>query len=103
MLGVVKFFKNRFPEVFDLIYNYETESKFVNGRKKTVKKLIHDLQVQEKLVIDYLCQYLKQFNIPYITLHDAIYIQDSKHFDVDVCISFENKFQKYLNDKLNIK
>ena len=90
--AVVKFFKNRFPEIFDFIINYETTTKIVNGKKKkTIKTLAHDLQKIEKIIIDELTSKLE---VPYLTLHDAIYLKES---DVkNIKINFEEEFRKIL-------
>lgn len=89
--AVVKFFKNRFPEIFDFIVNFETSTKIVNGRKKIVKNLAHELQKIEKIIIDNLTS---KIEVPYLTLHDAIYIRESDAKTIQ--INFEEEFRKIL-------
>lgn len=91
--GVVKFFKNNFPEVFEFIWNYNVEEKIVNGKKKKVKILAHHLQIIEKVIIDKLCSSIK--DVPYITLHDAIYVAENDLEKVEH-IEFENEFRKII-------
>lgn len=97
--GVVKFFQNRFPEVFDFIWNYKTEDRIVlNKKKKYVKKkvkiLAHHLQIIEKKIIEALCSLIK--DIPYITLHDAIYVAEDKLGYIEH-IDFEKAFRHIIN------
>lgn len=89
--GVVKFFKNRFPEIFEFILNFETTTKIVNGKKKIVKILAHELQKIEKIIIDKLTSKLE---VPYLTLHDAIYLKESDAENIK--INFEEEFRKIL-------
>jgi len=91
--AVVNFFKNKFPEIFDFIYNYETIVKNVKGKSKRVKKLAHDLQIIEKVIIDKLTEKIK--DLPYLTLHDAIYIKEDDFEKIDFL--FEEEFRKIIN------
>lgn len=97
--GVVKFFQNRFPKVFDFIWNYKTEDRMIlNKKKKYVKKkvkiLAHHLQIIEKKIIEALCSMIK--DIPYITLHDAIYIAEDKLENIKH-IDFQKAFRNIIN------
>lgn len=92
--AVVNFFKNKFPEVFDFIWNYETEVKKIDGKCKRVKAIAHHLQIIEKFIVESLTSLLG--DIPYITLHDAIYIgEDTEKYILH--INFEKEFRKILN------
>ena len=62
--------------------------------KKKVKILAHHLQIIEKKIIEALCSMIK--DIPYITLHDAIYVAEDKLEYIEH-IDFEKAFRHIIN------
>lgn len=95
---VINFMKQKFPEIHNFIWNYQTSiSKYYDIKKlkwkiKTNKNIAHDLQKIEKQIIS---KITSKLNIPFITLHDGIYIEKQKQ----QFINFE--FKKQLDLLLN--
>lgn len=94
--AVVSFLREKFPEVFDFIWNFDTTViKDENGRSKRIKRIAHELQKIEKQIVEHLTTLLPE-GIPFVTLHDAIYIGEKDVEKVNQ-INFENEFRKALN------
>lgn len=94
--AVVTFIKDEFPEIFEFIWNFETTVvKDDKGRSKRIKKIAHELQKVEKNIVDELTKLIPA-GIPFVTLHDAIYIGEKDIENVNH-IDFEKEFRKVLN------
>lgn len=94
--AVVSFIKDEFPEIFEFIWNFETTVvKDEKGRSKRIKMIAHELQKVEKNIVDELTKLIPA-GIPFVTLHDAIYIGEKDIENVNH-IDFEKEFRKVLN------
>lgn len=93
--AVINYVQAKFPEVFNFIWNFNTTTIKTDNKTKTVKTIAHELQREEKKIVDNLVQLIPN-NIPYVTLHDAIYIGEN---DLEAVsdINFEDQFRKAIN------
>lgn len=93
--AVVHFMESKFPSIFNFIWNYKTTVCRVDGKTKRVKSIAHDLQRIEKSIVDKLTALIPA-DVPFVTLHDAIYIGEN---DLEAVsdINFEDQFRKVIN------
>lgn len=97
--AVIKFMSEKFPTIDKMIRNWkeETEEEIIptwfDFKKKKVKTLIRSLQALELKVMRAICS---NVNVPFITIHDAVYVKDndSQRFDI-------KKFDKMMWNVLN--
>lgn len=81
------YFKNEFPEIYDLVSNYEEIDVNENGKNIKKSKLSVDCQwIENELVLNTLCKWTEEeFNVEVWTLHDAICCKEDDFTKIDWC------------------
>lgn len=84
---VRNYFKNEFPEIYDLVSNYEEIEVEENGKNIKKSKLSVDCQwIENELVLNTLCKWTEEkFNVEVWTLHDAICCKEDDFTKIDWC------------------